>query len=279
MKFIYVDESGGRDQGDVFVMCGLMVDAYKLRKKTADFDAKLEAILSQHPGTRGDLKTKRFINGAGAWGQVDPQERKDFLRDICELAVANGGKVYALGMSFERFDEAVAAGHGQPFGASYWMAGAMFVSALVQKKMQGVANSKGLTVFIMDDNKQEMPRLSDALYLCSDWYDGLYQCRGTKRGKRVWLDRKPKDRFDQIINTAFAIKSDHSSLVQVADALSWVYRRHLELVQGPEAYAGERAYYQGLVDLLEPQRERLGQTPAAPCVAFFQAARHPDWAL
>ena len=34
MKFIYVDESGGRDQGDVFTMCGLMVDAYKLRKKT-----------------------------------------------------------------------------------------------------------------------------------------------------------------------------------------------------------------------------------------------------
>jgi hypothetical protein len=30
MKFIYIDESGSRDQGDVFVMCGLMVDAYPL---------------------------------------------------------------------------------------------------------------------------------------------------------------------------------------------------------------------------------------------------------
>ena len=33
MKFIYVDESGSRDQGDAFVMCGLTVDACKLRKK------------------------------------------------------------------------------------------------------------------------------------------------------------------------------------------------------------------------------------------------------
>lgn len=41
MKFIYVDESGGRDQGDIFTMCGLMVDANKMRKKTADLDAKL----------------------------------------------------------------------------------------------------------------------------------------------------------------------------------------------------------------------------------------------
>lgn len=159
MKFIYVDESGARDQGDVFVMCGLMVDAYKLRKKTASFDAQLEAMFAQHPGTRGDLKTKRFINGAGAWSQVDAQERKDFLRGICELAVANGGKVYAVALSYQHFDEATAGGHGHPFAASYWIAGAMFISALVQKKMQGVANGKGLTVLIMDDNKLEMPRL------------------------------------------------------------------------------------------------------------------------
>ena len=278
MKFIYVDESGARDQGDVFTMCGLMVDAYKLRKKTADFDQKLEAIFAQHPGTRGDLKTKRFINGVGAWNQVPAQQRKDFLREICQLAVANGGKIFGVALSYERFDAATASGHGHPF-ASYWIASAMFVSALVQKKMQGVANAKGLTVFIMDDNKQEMGNLSDGLYRCHDWYDGLYQCRGTKRGQNVWLARKPEDRFDQIINTAFAIKSDHSSLVQVADAISWIFRRHLELSAKEEAYVGEQAYYQELVDILEPQRERLGRSPTQPCVAFYQMARHPNWVL
>jgi hypothetical protein len=279
MKFIYVDESGARDQGDVFTMCGLMVDAYKLRKKTADFDQKLEAIFAKHPGTRGDLKTKRFINGAGAWNQVPAQERKDFLRDICQLAVANGGKVYGVAFSYDRFDAAIAAGHGHPFAGSYWIAGAMFVSALVQKKMQSVAKAKGLTVFIMDDNKQEMANLSNGLYKCHDWYDGLYQCRGRKHGKSVWLARKPKDRFDQIINTAFAIKSNHSSLVQVADALCWIYRRYLELKAQAEAYPGEQIYYQDLVDILEPQRERLGNCPTEPCVAFYQASRHQNWSI
>ena len=279
MKFIYVDESGARDQGDVFVMCGLMVDAYKLRKKTADFDAKLEALFAKHPGNRGDLKTSRFINGKGAWNQINAQERKDFLTDICRLAVANGGKIFGIGLSFNAFDESVGAGHDHPFGDSYWIAASMFTSALVQKKMQGVANSKGLTVLIMDDNKKEMPKLSDGLYDCSDWYDGLYQCRGRRYGKSVWLPRSKKDRFDQIINTAFAIKSDHSSLVQVADAISYVYRRHLELRSQAEAYPGEQAYYQGLVDILEPHREKIGQSPVAPCVAFYRAAQHPDWPL
>ena len=66
-------------------------------------------------------------------------------------------------------------------------------------------------------------------------FDGLYQLRGKKRGKTVWLERTKKDRFDHIINTAFAIKSDHSSMVQVADAISYVYRRHLELAAIAEA--------------------------------------------
>jgi len=56
------------------------------------------------------------------------------------------------------------------------------------------------------------------------------------------LPRTAKDRFDQIINTAFAIKSHHSSLVQVADAICYVYRRHLELASQAEAWAGEKAY-------------------------------------
>jgi len=40
MKFCYVDESGDKPQSDVFVMTGVLVDAYKLRKHTARFDRK-----------------------------------------------------------------------------------------------------------------------------------------------------------------------------------------------------------------------------------------------
>lgn len=279
MKFIYVDESGAAGDSDVFVMCGLMVDAYKLRKKTADFDKMLAEFLAKHPGSSTELKTNRFINGKGGWSKIDADERKAFLTDICKLAVANGGKLVGIGLSFAALNAARASGHGHPFGESYWLAGGMFTCALVQKKMQSVKNSKGLTVVIMDDNKVEMPQLSDGLYDADAWYDGLYQLRGSNRGKKIWLPRSQSDRFVHIINTAFAIKSHHSSLVQVADAICYVYRRHLEMKPAGEAYPGEAAYYQSLVDILEPQREKLGQSPDAPCVAFYKAARHPEWAL
>ncbi|YBW37777.1 restriction endonuclease subunit S [Nitrobacter sp. TKz-YC01] len=135
----------------------------------------------------------------------------------------------------------------------------------------------GLTVVIMDDNKSEMPKLSDGLYQGDAWFDGLYQTQGKKRGKTVWLERSKKDRFDHIINTAFAIKSDHSSMVQVADAISYVYRRHLELQAVAEAWAGEKDYYAELVAVLEPARETLGHCPDAPSVKFYKAAKHAEW--
>jgi len=279
VKLIYIDESGGRDQGDIFTMCGLMVDAYKLRKKTEDFDGKLEASFALYPGVRNDFKTTRFVNGKGGWSEIDAQVRKDLLTGLCELAIDNGGKIFGVALSYQKFDNALASAPGCPFGASYWLSSAMFTCSLVQKKMQSVEKSKGLTVVIMDDNKCEMPKLTEALYKPSDWYDGLYQLQGTKRGQTVWCDRTTSDRFDQIINTAFAIKSDHSSLVQVADAIAYVYRRHLELLAGQQAWAGEKQYYAGLVQKLEQQREKIGRCPNTPGVRFFNLAKHEGWKL
>lgn len=279
MKFIYVDESGARDQSDVFVMCGLMVDAYKLRKKTEGFDQMLAAMFGKHPGTRNDLKTSRFINGSGGWNQVPAQERKQFLTDLCNLAVDNGGKIFGIGLSFFAFDRAITAGHGHPFANSHWLACATFTACLVQKKMQGVKNSKGLTVVIMDDNKAAMPGLSEAIHNADPWFDGLYQVQAKKRGKTIWDARTNDDRFDHIVDTAFAVKSDHSSLVQVADAICYVYRRHIELKTVAEAWPGEQAYYAGLVQRLERNREKIGRTPDLPSVKFFEQAKHPEWTL
>ena len=279
MKFIYVDESGARDQSDVFVMCGLMVDAYKLRKKTQVFDEMLEDIFAKHPGKREDFKTSRFINGKGGWRQVGADDRKKFLRKVCELAVDGGGKTFGVALSFDAFDAAAARDFDQPFGKNHWLGSAVFTACLVQKKMQVIKSSKGLTVVIMDDNKQEMPQLSDELYKGNRWYDGLYQVRGKKRGKNVWSERSKKDRFDQIINTAFAIKSDHSSMVQVADAICYVYRRNLELVSAEEVWKGERNYYGELFSIVEGSREKIGRCPNAACVNFYKAAKHEEWEL
>ena len=118
MKFIYVDESGEKEQGDVFVMAGLLIDAYRLRKYTAELDDLLTEFLAKHPGTQTELKTKAFINGAGGWRNVSPDERKEFLTKICEVATGCA-KIFATAISFEGFAKACTDGHNQPFGKSH----------------------------------------------------------------------------------------------------------------------------------------------------------------
>ena len=284
MKFLYVDESGPGSDGksDVFTMCGVMVDAYKIRKKTADFDQKLKSLHQITPGMLREMKTSRFINGKGAWKEIDEQERRNFLTEVCQLAVENGGKIFGIGFSIRSFKTASKAGLGPTTKKrmNHWLSGAIFISCLVQKKMQSSGKNKGLTVVIMDDNEQEMSSLSDQLYECDPWYDGLYQIRDKRPKKTGWLPRRPSNRLDHIINTAFAIKSHHSSLIQVADVISYVYRRYLELMSLDEVWIGERDYYKKLVKILEPAREKLGQCPTEElCVEFFKQTVHTGWKL
>lgn len=279
MKFAYIDESGSTDEGDVFVMVGLLIDAYRLRKYTIRFDQQLSAFLAKHPSAPGELKTKAFINGRGGWNTVSADERKQFLADMCRLA-AEVSSIFGFSMSFKRFNEAcTSSNYTTPCAGNYWALSGMFISGLIQKKMQSKTNNKGLTVLIFDDNKAHMPKVSDGLYLADPWFDALYQQRKRVKGDNQWSDLKQSQRFDHIINTAFAIKSQHSSLVQVADAVSYVYRRHLELTEQHEIWVGEQAFYASLVKSLDAKRERLGRTPDTECIAFYKAIMHPAWTL
>lgn len=277
MKFAYIDESGSTEEGDVFVMAGLLIDAYRLRKYTARFDQQLAAFRGNHPSAPDELKTKAFINGRGGWSRVSAEDRKLFLIQMCELA-AEVSSIYGFGMSFKGLSAAINS-CSPPCSGNYWALNGMFVSGLIQKKMQVKQNNKGLTVLIFDDNKAHMPKVSDGLYLADPWFDALYQQTKKVKGKSQWCELRHEQRFDHIINTAFAIKSQHSSLVQVADAVSYVYRRHLELTAEPEAWPGERSFYADLIGKLDVKRERLGRTPDAECIDFYNAIKHPEWMI
>jgi hypothetical protein len=135
--------------------------------------------------------------------------------------------IFAVAFSFRNFDPAAKAEQQKTFGTGYWLGAAMFVSALVQQKMQKEKRNKGHTVLMCDEKKTDMPKLADALYAADPWFDPIYE--GTRRKKKKGKALLAEERFDQIVNTAFSIKSHHSSLIQIADAVSYIYRRHLEL--------------------------------------------------
>jgi hypothetical protein len=75
MKCAYVNEIGTKDRGDVFVMAGVLVDTYRLRKYTATFDSMIDTRFVLYPGLHTELKTINMINGDRGWS------KRLFLRD------------------------------------------------------------------------------------------------------------------------------------------------------------------------------------------------------
>lgn len=274
MKFAYIDESGSSGEGDVFVMAGLLIDAHRLRQQTYRFDNMLHAFLSRYPTIPTELKTKPFINGNNRWSAVPFDERKIFLMNVCQLArsIAN---IYGFSLSFDALKNACEQNPQLPIDKHYWPVSGMFICSLIQKHMQKIKSHKGLSVLIFDDNKKDMPKISKELYKPNPWFDGLYQ---KKNKKNKWVPPKTNERFQHIINTAFAIKSEHSSFIQMADAICYVYRRWLELFTEQESWEGEKAFYSQLVGILDTKRKHLG-TPSSECVDFYNSIKHPNWAI
>ena len=279
MKFVYIDETGNDGKSDTFVMCGLMIDAYKLKKQTRYFDNILNEIYALNPRVKFDLKTSKFINGKDDWSKIAPETRKHLLKKICLSAVDNGGSIFAISLSMKELTIEKCNSFSFPYKSNYWLASAFFIASIIQKKMQTYSKNKGLSVLIFDDNKQEIAKLTDELHTGHEWFDPLYQIQKKARGKLIWKNRTKTDRFDQIVNTAFFIKSNHSSLIQVSDAIAYVYRRYFELLEQEQAWEGERSYIVDLFEILERSRERLGRCPKSACFDFYKAVKHPRWEL
>jgi hypothetical protein len=68
-------------------------------------------------------------------------------------------------------------------------------------------------------------------------------------------------------------------LVQVADALAYVYRRNLELRSTAESYPGEKSLYAELARIIEASRETLGRCPDCEAVAFYRAITPEGWTI
>lgn len=269
MKFAYIDESGSTGQGDVFVMAGLLIDAMRLRKLTSEFDLKLSRILNsvRDSGTPSEFKTSNFVRDKGIWGVISQEKKEHFLQDICETITKpnQGGKILAYGISYKKFQSACKTYEGLPKNQDQdWVACSMYIASLIQKEMMSSSKNKGLTVLIFDEHSL-MKKLSSSLYKPSEWYDGLYSQSAIKDDDK---------RFDQIVNCGFSIHSEHSSLIQVADMLSFIYRKFLE-----DKQSTWEIDYGKLYGLLDSKRLKTYRRSSSPSVEFYKMAKHDTWEI
>lgn len=240
MKVCYVDESGDAGNSPFFVMVGIHMDAQRSHKTTREFKQKFEEIRELFPDDLKELKSSKILYGKGGWRQVDPDERKRLFLEFCAWIAERRHDVFVSAISKTKHDDI---DHTElpPFCRNRWQSAAMNIALQVQTINQSAKNNKGQTFLFYDDNQKELSNFCDLLWSAPEWVDPYFE-----RGKK-------QEPFDQIIDTAFAIKSHHSGIVQVADIYAFIFRRFFEITEG-----GLKEQWDGELELITECLSALG---------------------
>lgn len=197
----------------------------------------LESVSNAYPETLRELKASKFVNGRGGWRRVNPDLRKQLFLNLCDYINQVTATAFCYILDQTKFMTSKDEGSLPSWARTPWLASATTIAMFVQRENQKQKSNKGLSVIIFDDNKTELPRLSDFLLNSAPDVDTFYE--------------KPSnvEPFDHVVNTAFAIKSEHSRLVQISDACAYALRRRaeIELGQQSEAWNGEREFIEQAV--------------------------------
>lgn len=261
MYFAYVDETGYDSGSPVFVMCGIVVDAVRLRRTQEDFTqifSRLESITGR---SLKELKSSDMLPGKGRWKGVQGETRRNLVTNLCEWI---GSRRHSLVLAaLDRSLHEVRDPTAKEL-TDIWLAGAVHVALQLQRCNQAKQANKGRTVLVFDDNKVGMDSFTDFVYEPAAWTSSYYGLTG-------------KDLpLNQIVDSPFAVKSHHVGLVQIADLFAAIFRHHSELTDFafPENYPGERAHYAEWVSQLAPRligrQHRLPSTSKSECAQWYR---------
>ena len=268
MYCVYVDESGSSGADKAFVMCGFMFDSRDFKSLNMEFSRIIANALDRGDGKRREFKTSEFIRDGGMELELSVFQRREIVTRICERAVSDGRKILGIGIFPEEANRTRRDGDKTSIEKMMWLFGGMFVCALLQNRMQNIGNGNEKAELRFDDHSL-MPQLLKRLKVSCKWYDGLY-------------DADESNRFDRIANKGdyLGFDSRTSPLVQVADVISYVYRRHLEISNDPtKENNDDREFIQGLFNIMEPHRERLENISDSECYRLFKQIAHPYWSI
>lgn len=269
MKVCYVDESGNQDQDPCLVMVGIVVDAVRLNRTQEEFHEVFDVVQTLFDENLKELKGSKIIFGRDRWRNVDPDVRKRIAEFFCNWLVNRKHHLALAAIDRQKLSQ-VNGSRFAPVSQDPWLAGSLHIALQLQKHHQGQAKNKGHTFLFVDENKKSADQLAELLFAPPDWTDAYYE-----RGKK-------QARLDQLIDSAFAVKSHHAGLVHVADLYALILRRYAELhdYRATELWNGEQVLIDGytrtLASRLLPRSTRWPARPQAPCAQWYNSIAPPS---
>jgi hypothetical protein len=251
-----------RDNDPCFIAVGIIVDAARLNRTKEAFGDIFEKVGSLFPEEIKELKASKLLLGRDRWRNVDPCIRQTICESLCYWIGHRKHALILTAIDRSRYNETVTQAP-QELQRGFWVAGMTHLALQLQKLHQSEHNNKGRTILLIDDNKQFADHLAEVLWSPPAWTDTYYE-RGRKQ-----------EQLDQLIDSAFAVKSHHAGMVQVADLFALLFRRYAEIrdYHSAEEWTGEREYIDKLVRALTASLTsssiRWPKRNTSPCAAWF----------
>ena len=278
MNFLCGDESGSPSDSNVMVVCGLMVDARAFFKTADEFGRKFSKAREIKKFSNNEFKAHRFIGG-----KITPkmhknfEERKNLVIDTCDRIVDNNLDIFVIGISFSELNFILKRENLSKNQVIARTLGGMFICELIRIKIQGLDDESGRT-FVVLDNHPANPHMNRMLKKDCSWFDGIQQVLESKEDRNASQSTNDSERFNHIVDkTVYGVESNFSSHVQAADLVSYVYRRHFNLMDGGEHWKGEGKFIRKCIGILEPRRHKTEDAPSTgdeKCANIHEVVRH-----
>ena len=260
MKVCYVDESGNQPTDPCLIMVGLLVDALRLNRTHEEFGDIFQTVSQHFEEELKELKGSKLLFGRDRWRKIDPSVRKGVAERLCCWLSERKHHLVLAAIDKSRFEKQK--NSSLPgFTNDPWLSASVHIALQLQKNNQGKSHNKGLTFLVFDENKAKADILADLLWDVPHWTDDYYN----KNSKQ--------ERLDQLIDSAFTVKSHHAGLVQIADLYAFIFRRFVEFRDFgmSEEWSGEKQLIDGYVDLLRSRL--LPQSTRWPAKTGSKAAK------
>lgn len=249
MKFTYIDESGHDDKsGDaVFTIAAIQIDSTKLKSHQRKMELILNGITNKYSNTdkQIEIKTSQLYKRKSYWKNIDTNSFIYIVNSIVD-ALFESAKLYIFATNIDKYKNNIKHFNSMGRNNNYWGVGMVSIISQIQCVNYKTAKNKGNTVVIVDDNKTKHDNMSDFIHKPSDIFDEISFKSKDLKDKR-FIKNISKYRYDQIIDTPFCIKSDHSHHVQCADILSYLLRRIAEFDPSEPEFEGEEEFLKKLI--------------------------------
>jgi len=221
MKFCYIDESGlGAEP--FLAMVAVIVDTNRMHK-TKEVWSEFLGILSRSCRRPiSEFHTRDFYAGNGPWRGIDGPERARIISSILCWWGKRKHHITFTVIDREKYKTMHAKKSLFEGCDSMWRTAAIHISLSVQKAHQGMAKTKGHTLFLFDKEDREEGQFSKFIFSPPSWTDEYYE-RGKKRTQ-----------LDKIVDVPFFGDSQQVLLVQIADLIAFVLRRYCEIEEGKD---------------------------------------------